>query len=65
MATTLIFSLVAPAQGDSPSSPAGIYQFAEQGQALAFHGKGWGHGVGLCQWGARGRANAGQSAEQI
>ena len=27
--------------------------------------KGWGHGVGLCQWGARGLADAGRSAEQI
>lgn len=28
-------------------------------------GAGWGHGVGLCQWGAVGRARAGQSYEQI
>ena len=32
---------------------------------MYFEGRGWGHGVGLCQWGARGRALAGQSAEQI
>lgn len=30
-----------------------------------FEGRGWGHGVGLCQWGARGRAKAGQSYEEI
>ncbi len=30
-----------------------------------FEGRGWGHGVGLCQWGARGRALAGQSYKQI
>jgi len=30
-----------------------------------FEGRGWGHGVGLCQWGARGRALAGQTYKQI
>lgn len=30
-----------------------------------FEGLGWGHGVGLCQWGARGRALAGQSYQDI
>ena len=28
-------------------------------------GAGWGHGVGMCQWGAVGRAREGQSAEAI
>ncbi len=28
-------------------------------------GAGWGHGVGLCQWGAVGRARAGQDARMI
>jgi stage II sporulation protein D len=28
-------------------------------------GAGWGHGVGLCQWGAVGRARAGQNYESI
>jgi len=30
-----------------------------------FHGRGWGHGVGMSQHGARGRAIAGQSAAEI
>jgi stage II sporulation protein D len=30
-----------------------------------FHGAGWGHGVGMCQVGAVGRAEAGQSYQQI
>lgn len=34
-------------------------------RAVTFHGVGYGHGIGLCQWGARGRALAGQSAEDI
>jgi stage II sporulation protein D len=32
---------------------------------LIAEGRGAGHGVGLCQWGAVGRSRAGQSAEQI
>lgn len=32
---------------------------------LAVHGGGFGHGVGLCQMGAIGRAEAGQKAEEI
>ena len=47
------------------AADAAAYQFAGPGQALSFEGRAWGHGVGLCQWGARGRALAGQTAEQI
>ena len=32
---------------------------------LTFHGRGWGHGVGMSQHGARGRALAGQNAATI
>jgi stage II sporulation protein D len=32
---------------------------------LEVHGGGWGHGVGMCQVGAIGRARAGQSYRQI
>jgi stage II sporulation protein D len=31
----------------------------------AFYGRGWGHGVGMSQYGARGRALAGQTATEI
>ncbi len=30
-----------------------------------FHGKGWGHGVGLCQWGTLGQAMLGRRHEEI
>lgn len=42
-------------------------EFDSQGrpQAFVFHGGGWGHGVGLCQSGAMGRAEAGQTYEEI
>jgi stage II sporulation protein D len=49
----------------APAAPAGVYAFDGAAPALVFDGKGWGHGVGLCQWGAHGRALAGQAAEQI
>ena len=32
---------------------------------FTFHGRGWGHGVGLCQVGAFGMARAGRSYEEI
>ncbi len=34
-------------------------------ERLRISGAGWGHGVGMCQWGAIGRARAGQSARTI
>jgi len=33
--------------------------------SLAVEGKGWGHGVGMCQWGAFGQARAGKKCEEI
>ncbi len=35
------------------------------GNTVRFWGRGWGHGVGLSQWGARGRALAGQTMADI
>jgi len=32
---------------------------------LTLHGMGYGHGVGMCQWGAIGRARAGQDFRTI
>lgn len=37
----------------------------KQADGWLLHGRGAGHGVGLCQWGAQGRAIAGQTYEQI
>lgn len=36
-----------------------------QGDDLVFEGKGWGHGAGLCQWGAYFMAKRGYNYEQI
>jgi stage II sporulation protein D len=32
---------------------------------LVIRGNGWGHGIGMCQWGAIGRARAGQDFRTI
>jgi SpoIID/LytB domain protein len=38
---------------------------AEDGGRLVLQGRGNGHGVGMCQWGAIGRARAGQTYVHI
>lgn len=48
------FGLVVPLSGS-----------ADAQTSFTFDGGGYGHGVGMSQWGAKGRADAGQSAEQI
>lgn len=40
-------------------------QFIQTASEISFKGKGFGHGVGLCQWGALAQAQLGQSYEQI
>jgi len=41
-------------------------EIRDAGQAIEFHnGRGFGHGVGLCQWGAQGKAEKGWTGEQI
>jgi stage II sporulation protein D len=37
----------------------------KKGQTLVLAGHGWGHGVGLCQWGARGMALQGMDFKKI
>jgi stage II sporulation protein D len=36
-----------------------------EGKTIHIHGRGFGHGVGMCQWGARGMADAGKSYREI
>jgi len=38
---------------------------AVEGAFFHVHGKGWGHGVGMCQWGAKSLAESGYDAFQI
>jgi stage II sporulation protein D len=45
--------------------PSSFFDVARDGDAFVINGHGLGHGVGMCQWGARGRADAGATAQQI
>ena len=55
-----------PTPVPSPSpTPAWSSTITTIGASVTFYGRGYGHGVGLNQYGARGRALAGQTSEQI
>jgi len=41
------------------------FEISMQGYYVNFIGKGWGHGVGMCQWGARGMAEQQFTYKQI
>lgn len=44
---------------------SGLFVVEKQADGWLFTGAGWGHGVGMCQTGAIGRAKAGHTFEQI
>jgi SpoIID/LytB domain protein len=48
--------------GDLPSA---MFLLAPDAEGWTFRGGGWGHGVGMCQWGAIGRAAAGRDHLEI
>lgn len=41
------------------------YEWKQEGDIIIFEGRGLGHGVGLCQWGSRGLAQAGWHYKDI
>lgn len=45
--------------------PSTWFEVSRQGDGYAFHGRGWGHGVGLCQKGAAAMAQQGRSTQEI
>lgn len=45
--------------------PSAFCSINQHDSLIHFSGRGWGHGVGLCQWGARGKAQAGDSCVEI
>ncbi len=45
--------------------PSTSFTVEKDSDNLIFRGHGWGHGVGLCQWGARGMAEKGKSYREI
>jgi len=53
-------ALAGPGRLISPS-----FTCSRQGDAFVFLGRGYGHGVGMCQWGAKGMANAGYGTSAI
>lgn len=54
----------AQTQKAKPKSKYG-YSIERSGNDFVFYGRGWGHGVGLCQWGAMAMAEQGYTAEKI
>jgi stage II sporulation protein D (peptidoglycan lytic transglycosylase) len=42
-----------------------LFAVAVDGELARFSGRGYGHGVGLCQWGAKGMAEQGSTARDI
>lgn len=42
-----------------------VTRIARQDRRFLIYGKGWGHGVGLCQWGAKSMAERGWNYEKI
>jgi stage II sporulation protein D len=53
-------SLALPIETTTPTSPV-----RDRPTAITFYGRGYGHGLGMSQYGARGRALAGQTAATI
>ena len=45
--------------------PSAMFVVDREGGVTVLHGGGWGHGAGMCQWGAVGRAEAGQGYREI
>ena len=45
--------------------PSSMFVVDREGSVTVLHGGGWGHGAGMCQWGAVGRAEAGQGYREI
>lgn len=41
------------------------FEAEKKGPDIIFKGRGYGHGVGMCQWGAKGMAEAGHSYKEI
>jgi SpoIID/LytB domain protein len=45
--------------------PSSMFVVDREGEETVLRGGGWGHGAGMCQWGAIGRAEAGQGYREI
>lgn len=45
--------------------PSTWFRARTEGPVLVLEGRGWGHGIGMVQWGAKGKADRGLSYEEI
>ena len=54
-----------PTDGLPTTVPSGWFTLSSGPGGLEIDGRGWGHGVGMVQWGAYGKARAGWSASRI
>ena len=54
-----------PTEGLPVTIPSGWFTVTADGHGLVVEGRGWGHGVGMVQWGAYGKAAKGWSASKI
>lgn len=45
--------------------PSRWYRAAQEGNAIVLRGRGWGHGIGMVQWGAYGKAERGLTYDEI
>jgi stage II sporulation protein D len=54
-----------PTDGLPTTVPSGWFTLSSSPRGLVIDGRGWGHGVGMVQWGAYGKARAGWSAARI
>lgn len=54
-----------PSGGMPTTIPSRWLSFSSGPDAVTVRGRGWGHGVGMVQWGAYGKARRGLSAEEI
>jgi stage II sporulation protein D len=61
----VVAALLAGAALAGAASSAGAQRPTDETRVFTFTGRGWGHGIGLSQYGARGRALAGWSAGRI
>ncbi|MBR2209072.1 MAG: SpoIID/LytB domain-containing protein [Synergistaceae bacterium] len=52
-------------QASTPKLNKYGYSIEKVGNEFVFYGRGWGHGVGMCQWGAMAMAEQGWTAEKI
>ena len=42
-----------------------LFTVSKEKNKFVFKGHGWGHGVGMCQWGAKGMAENGKDYKEI